>query len=507
MEAERRIDLRDYLQIARRRALPILVVVVGAVGATWYWSSRADDRYVASVQVLIRAPGGTALTGGGTSLSTADAQREIANEIRVVQSRQVQADVAQQLGFVPAMSVSADQFSDVVTLQAAGSTGADAARAANIYAAAYIEVRRSEINNDLIAASGLVQQKIDDISVEIDDLDKQISTTVDPEELNGLQAERAARVQQEILFRSRLDDLQINAAVRGSGAEVVSEAVAPSRPVSPTPRRDAFLALVLSAVLAFGLALTLEFLDDSVRSPRQVDVVLAGAAPVLGRIPHRRRRDRRRALIEGLTSPRGHVTEAYRAARSAVLARLGSRSGVVIQITSPTDAEERSTVAVGLAIGLVPSGRTVLLVSADLRSDRLSRMLRVPTVGGLVDALTDPKTVDRLIALVPGGSSLWALSTGTVTPANAEILASPLAKDLFRELRDRFDVIIVDGPPVLGNADSAVLAGLCDTTIVVVEASSSRRRDIARALDDLTLVGAEVTGVIMTEVGRAESVD
>jgi capsular exopolysaccharide synthesis family protein len=179
----------------------------------------------------------------------------------------------------------------------------------------------------------------------------------------------------------------------------------------------------------------------------------------------------------------------------------------VIQITSPTDAEERSTVAAGLAIGLLPSGQSVLLVSADLRSDRLSRMLHVPTASGLVDALTDPTNIDFIVEPVPNSGGLWALPTGTVTPANAEILASPLAKDLFRELRDRFDVIIVDGPPVLGNADSAVLAGLCDTTIVVVEASSSRRRDIARALDDLTLVGAEVTGVIMTEVGRAESVD
>jgi Mrp family chromosome partitioning ATPase/capsular polysaccharide biosynthesis protein len=506
MEADRRIDLRDYVQILRRRWWAMALIVLVAVGSTYALSSRQNERYVSTAQVLIRSPGGTALTGGASS-SNADAQRAIANEIRVVQSRQVQELVAEQLGYVPSMSVDADSISDVVSIQASGSSGDVAAQAANVYADAYIEIRRREINNDLAAASGLVQQKINDIDGEIAAIDEQISGETDPEKMNGLQSERNSRVQQESVFRSRLDDLQIDAAVRGSGAIVVNEALPASDPVSPTPRRDAFLALVLSGIFAVGVAIAGEFMQETVRTPREVEGILAGAAPIVGRIPNRRRRDRRIGLIEGLTSPRGDVSEAYRGARSAVLARTGSRSCGIIQITSATDVEERSSVTAGLALGLVSAGVRVVVVCADLRSERLSVMLQIPRSPGFAEVIASGGSPDDVTVPVPSSGGLSAIASGAVNAANAEVLAWPRAKEFFSDLRERFDAIIIDGPPVIGGGDSAVLAGLADLTILVVEAGTSRRRDVARTLDDLAIIGAAPAGVILTNVSAATSVD
>jgi uncharacterized protein involved in exopolysaccharide biosynthesis/Mrp family chromosome partitioning ATPase len=507
MDADRRIDLRDYARIVRRRWWLMALIVIVAVGATYALSSRQDERYEATAQVLIRAPGGTALSGGGSSLSAAEAQRAIANEIRVVTSRQVQEEVFDRLGYVPPISVDADSVSDVVAIRASGGTGQEAADAANVYADAYIEIRRAEINNDLAAASGLVQQKIDEIDAEIAELDRQIAASSDPETINGLQTQRAARIGQQSLFLSRLDELQIDAAVRGSGAVVVSDALPASEPVSPTPRRDAFLALVLSGLFAAGVALGAEFFQETIRSPRDVEAALAGSAPVIGRIPRRRRRDRRQDLVEGLTSKRGHVAEGFRSARSAVIARSPSRSCGVIQITSPTDSEERAAVTAGFALGMVSAGLRVVVVCADLRTNRMASMLRIGRPQGFTEAIASGNDAELYAVDVPDGGGLLAIGTGAVTPANAESLAWPRAKEFFSELREKFDVTVVDGPPVIGDGDAAVLAGLADTTLLVVEAGTTGRRDLARALEELAGVGAAPAGVIVTEVSSGDSSD
>jgi succinoglycan biosynthesis transport protein ExoP len=287
-------------------------------------------------------------------------------------------------------------------------------------------------------------------------------------------------------------------------ATVVTPATPPSSPTSP----KVVLNLVAGAVLGLGLAILLavarEALDTRVRRPE--DVAELTRTPVIGSLgvePGRRRR----VLMEA--APHSPQAEAYRQLRTNLqFLELGEHGGQrsrhrAISVTSSLAAEGKSTVAINLALAMAETGARVLLVDADLRRPSVATVLGLEGAAGLTSVLLGRASVDDVVQ--PWGSSgLHVLPSGPLPPNPTELLGSVPMRRLLGELRAAYDHVVLDSTPLLPVADSAVVAGLVDGTLLLVNATKARRHQVAESVRNLARVEAPVLGVVLNQVAREE---
>jgi capsular exopolysaccharide synthesis family protein len=284
-------------------------------------------------------------------------------------------------------------------------------------------------------------------------------------------------------------------------ATLVTPARAPSSPTSPKVGLNMAAGAVLGLGLGVLLALALEALDTRVRRPE--DVAELTRTPVVGSLgvePGRRRG----VLME--TAPHSPQAEAYRQLRTNLhFLELGgeSRRHCAISVTSSLAAEGKSTVAINLALALAETSARVLLVDADLRRPSIASVLGLEGAAGLTTVLLGQAEVDDVVQ--PWGSSgLHVLPSGPLPPNPTELLGSLPMRRLLGELRAAYDYVVIDSAPLLPVADSTVVAGLVDGTLLLVNARKARRHQVAESVRTLGRVEAPVLGVVLNQVARDE---
>jgi capsular exopolysaccharide synthesis family protein len=221
--------------------------------------------------------------------------------------------------------------------------------------------------------------------------------------------------------------------------------------------------------------------------------------PALGLVPQTRR-----PVEAALRQPRAAFTESVRAMYVALaadpgVAASGSRGGRVLAVTSALPGEGKTTIATALACVLAADGHDVVLVDADLRRPSTHRALGLPAVLGLTDVLSGDVDLDATLLDGPG-PGLRLLPAGSRRASPVRLLASEEAAGLISELRRRFDVVILDTPPLLPVADARVLARLADEVILVLRWGRTRRSAARLALRHLLESGATVAGVLISRV-------
>jgi capsular exopolysaccharide synthesis family protein len=257
--------------------------------------------------------------------------------------------------------------------------------------------------------------------------------------------------------------------------EVVAGPGAGHQPVSPNPVRIGGFALVLGFVVGIVIAVLREALDTTVRSGRALP------GPVLAAVPFETRAQRKRSNAAR--------TEAMRRLRASLL----YRSVKTVAITSAVAGEGKSTVARNLAVVMAEAGRRVVLVDTDPRRPRFD-------VVGLTDVLAERVTLDE--ALQPW-NGLVVLTFGTEAPDPGG--ASERMTDLLATLRDRFDVVVIDTPPLVPFADAAVLSSVVDGTVLVVRYGKTPAAQVHQALESLGAVDAEPVGYVLNAVPGART--
>jgi capsular exopolysaccharide synthesis family protein len=321
--------------------------------------------------------------------------------------------------------------------------------------------------------------------------------STDPEfaaELANSIADNLAQVVEEI---SPKDD--------AGNATVVARVIEPATPAafqsSPNKQRDAVLGAFAGVLLAI-LAITVwTLLDTRVRSEEALRRITD--LPVLGGIP-RRKDGHRVALV--VAEPNGTGAEAYRRVRSSLRFAAVEHSISAIAVTSSIPGEGKTSTAVNLALTYAEAGLRVLLVDADLRRPMVAETLGLENSVGLTTMLVG--AVDFEDASLPwGDTSLWVLPAGEVPPNPAELLASARMTELLRELRGKFDVMVVDTAPLLSVSDATIIAQSVDTTIVVADVSKVHLAQLARSLEALDRARAQVAGVLFSRVKRKRGDD
>ncbi len=479
--------LGTYLAVLLRRKWWVVGITVLGLVVSLGYSLSQPKAYSASAQLLVQ-PVNPGITSSGAA--QAITPTDVLTELQLVTSAPVKAAVARQLGSVPDVTAAEVGQTNVISVTATAATPARAATVANAYATAFVTYRRSVTTANLTAAETQLSQQI----AAIDAQAKSLGTSP------TAAAEVTALLTQEAALKDQLAQLQVSGAVTTGGVQVVTPATAPTSPSSPKPARDAILGLVLGLLLGIGVAFVVENHDDTVRLKEEVER-LTGGRRVLGLVPLVGSwKDKAQTLVVSQQAPGSVAGEAYRSLRTSLqFAALDTRAQVLL-VTSPSEAEGKSSTVANLGVVLARAGERVALVSCDLRRPRLGSFFGLDEHVGLTSVLLGKSDLDQALQAVPDVDGLSVLASGERPADPTGVLGSARLGEVLGELRNHFDMVLVDSPPVLPVTDAVILAQVVDATLLVVAAGQTRGKDLRRATEALSLVNATVVGVVLNEV-------
>lgn len=497
------LDLGDYVKVLRRRkwtiALVTLLLVVSAVAV----SALQEPVYQSTARLLVPTHAPDSIFNP-TNGQRNDPERAVQSELLVLESEPVRSAVLQHLGDAPPISATAIGDADGVEVTARSPDPRRSAVIANAYADAYIEFRRRQGTEGLREAGDLITQKLAQFQADLEGLDAEIGKvqqTGGGAAAQGLMARRDSLVQQQALFKQRLDELQVEASLDGGDALLLAPAVVPTAPVGPRPVRDALMAAVAGLFLGVGLALLREHLDDSVNTKEDADGA-TGGIPVLGLVPAVPNwRDRADSVVVSLSQPSSPAAESYRSLRTAIQFLGFERALGLMQVTSPSSSEGKTTTLANLAVALARAGGRVAVVCCDLRRPRLHEFFGISNAVGFTSVLMGEVTLERALHHVPAVERLSVLASGPVPPNPSELLASQRTADVLESLQAEFEIVLLDCPPVLPVTDAAVLSAMVDASLLVATAGATSKRELARAVELLRQVDAPLVGVVLNGVG------
>ncbi len=320
-----------------------------------------------------------------------------------------------------------------------------------------------------------------------------------------------------------LDDLrkqQSSNDIASQGSDnnisIAAFAIPPETPVSPRRLMTVAAALLLSTFFGIGLALFLEYLDDTIGTTEEIESVLQ--LPALAAIPTIGPVSKRRLLLVGSNSDsddeivnselliyadsRSALAEAYRQLRTSILLSIAGHPPKTLLITSSLMSEGKTTTATNTAICLAQTGARVLIIDADMRRPRLHTVFNCSNETGLSSLLSGPmdeKSTNDAIKMDPK-SGISLLTSGPIPPNPAELIGSEQMANLIAYLQTQFTHVVVDSPPISSFTDGVLIASMVDGVIFVVHSGKSTRLVVRRSKQLLADVGARILGVVLNNV-------
>ncbi|MEE4241342.1 MAG: polysaccharide biosynthesis tyrosine autokinase [Desulfopila sp.] len=273
---------------------------------------------------------------------------------------------------------------------------------------------------------------------------------------------------------------------------VVRQAEQPGGPSYPNKRKELALGLVLGCVLGLGLAFILEFLDNTVKSEK--DLINKFDLTVLGTIEQLKGK---KEEIESFVvrQPLSPIAESYRLIRSNLLLSSAERPPQTILITSMSPKEGKTTTTINIARMLSQGGKKVLVIDCDLRKPRMHSLFNMDNKVGLSNYLTG--NMDGNILFDIPGESIKLIPSGLIPPNPAELLSSKKMTDLIKKMAEIFDFILLDSPPIQRVTDSLTLSRIVDGTIVVVKARQTTNEMLIGGMKKLRDVQAHLLGFVL----------
>lgn len=274
-------------------------------------------------------------------------------------------------------------------------------------------------------------------------------------------------------------------------------AALPTVPSSPNPRRNLLIGLALGLVLGLSSALVRESLDARVRESAEIEK-LTGAT-LLGVVP----KEHNGESLPARTKPHSRRAEAYRAVRTTLEFSGAEGMPRSLVVTSASPGDGKSSLACNLALVAARAGRSVVVVDADLRKPMVASYFGIQSPLGLTEVLSGRWSVDDALQGLPG-ERLAVLTSGAIPSIPSELVGSAAMADLIRGLEQRFDLVVIDSPPVLPVSDALLVGVHTGGIVVVVRMAETTRAAMRRALDAVRKVNATLLGVVANAAGTEE---
>lgn len=515
------MELKAYIAPLRKWWWLIVAATVIAGSISYFAASRQPPIFRAQTTLLI----GSAINNPNPSGNEFWLSQQLAETYTdIVQREVVRQAVMSELGlsWLPAYAARTVPNTQLIEIAVTDSNPERAMVVANELARQLIlQTPTSGEQAGSAERQAFIQRQLDELEINIDQTATEI--TAKQEELGTLFSARQIAVTQDEIraLEIKLDTLRDNyAALLASTSQgavnslsVIEPATVPQAPVGNAMIMTALMAAAIGFSLAAGAAYLLEYLDDTVKSPE--DVQAASQMPTLSGIAEYRAIEANAGPLVTMEQPRSPISEAYRALRTAVLFTNVDKRIRTVLITSAGPSEGKSYTAANLAVVMAQAGHRVLLVDADLRRPTQHRIFKIPRGYGLTDLLVDMNASVEPTELVqtfvnlnkavvessqPG---LFVLKSGSVPPNPSEVVGSAKMKLLLQLLPTRFDFVIIDSPPTLAVTDAVILSTRMDSVLLVAKASATRRNQLKQAVQRLREVNANLSGVVLNRLTPA----
>ena len=304
------------------------------------------------------------------------------------------------------------------------------------------------------------------------------------------------------LIFNRLQEIDISAGIQMESVRILERALTPGGPVKPRNLQSLFLAALLGLAVGLGLIFTIEFLDDSIRYleevPRSVGV------PPLGLIPTAHwKRTGDASYWVGNLDPSSGFAESYRNIRSALLLNPTTRQFKTLAVTSTVPKEGKTTTSANLATSFAQAGQKVLMVDIDLHRGGLHRFFGLQAGRGLSEILHGEATLAQVVQHT-SVLGLDMIGTGAFPENPAELVLRPQMKAFLAEASQKYDLVVLDAPPVLAVSESSVIASLVDGTLLVVWCGRTSRKLVRVAVRQLLSRGVNMLGCVLNNLDLTE---
>jgi capsular exopolysaccharide synthesis family protein len=458
----------------------VLGVVAIVTVATYVYYDHQPDRFRASSTIFVQTSELEQSLFGVLSFSANE--RTTANQARLLTTEGVARDVATRIGYrgdarglLSAVSTDASTDSDFITITAVGSTPRSAAAIANGFAAAFIALRSRDARGKVQRALAGAQQELNHLPI------------------------RPSNQDARDLAQGQIRRLQVALSLPAGTAEVAERAVANATPFEPDPAKNAAFAFILSLLFAIAVALGLERLDRRVRDVEELESIFE--LPVLAALPAVPETSE---FAEGDAVVPYRMREAFRGLRLNVDLGSTGRGARTLLVTSALSGEGKSTVVRSLGITYAEAGRRVAVLDADLRRPSLDRYFRIQPRPGATDVLAAEASLDeaqQVVCVHADGGSLTVLTSGPLPANPPAVLGGEQFRDLLAQLTERFDVVLIDSPPLLLVSDALPLLTEVDGVLLVARFSSTTRDAARRLLQSVRrLPDVNLLGVVANDV-------
>lgn len=504
------MEIRYFISLMWRRLWLVLLIAIVAGGLVYFVNRQSPAVYAATaVYIIDQAPKGN--TGNEYS-QTLFEQQLAQSYMRIINTRPVREqtladlhleDQLTEMDLAKMVSISAQANTDLITIYVEDTDPVRATAIANTMGFVFIAQNQARENQRYATPIANWEKQLEELAAEIQTTETQINelneptTAVAEAELSRLKTNlNELRILYTNAF-NKINELQLAQAQESSNLIVIETAIPTYEPIRPRPLLNALLASFIVALLSFAVIFSLDYLDDSIKSPHEIlkDTGLA----TLGMISFLRGANAADALVTA-RAPRDPMSEAYRMLRTNLDFTAVDGGLKSFLVTSSSPGEGKSTTTANLAVVMAQAGKRVILVDADLRRPIQHKIFNVGNNHGLTTAILDsssPLTHHLQQSNVP---NLQLMSSGPLPPNPADLLDSQRMLQLMSDLQQLADVVLFDTPPVLAVADATILAPRVNGTLLVVENGKTRRAALAQAVERLQNSNTRLLGVLINKL-------
>jgi non-specific protein-tyrosine kinase len=511
-------ELKKYFRIILHRAWLTVVLVVVFGGIAYIVGRTTPPVYSATNTVqVIQAPGGSAIDyyaalASGSKLAATYAQvmtqRPVLQE--VIDTLNLDLNPSSLAGDVNVSVSSETQLMRITVESGDPQQAADLANAIPVIFARQNAARQA---TRYVDSKDNLTKELEVLQTDIDQKQAQLSalgtgdTTNKQGDISRLQTELTQLQQSRAGILQSFVNIRLAETQSTDNITVVEPATVPTAPIRPRIFQNVLLASVFGLMLSLGLIFLIEYLDDRIRTPDQIDQHLG--LPVIGLIAKIQLNSRNPIGADSLVAvsqPRSPVTEAFRSLRTNIQFAGVDKQMRILLVTSAGPTEGKSTVAANLAVVMAQAGLRVVLLDGDLRRPTVHKFFEQSDRTGLTDIMLQDPSRWNGVTKSTTVDNLSMILSGPLPPNPSELLGSKRMRQLFDYLLTSSDMIIVDAPPLLPVTDALVLSQMADGVVLVVNIGATRLPEAIQAKTQMDQAGANIIGAVLNMIptGRGQ---